>query len=46
MFTPDRIAIEKINETPVVERRSSRDSFADRPLNTPRHALHREVEFD
>jgi len=41
MFTPDRIAIEKINGTLVVERRSPRDSFAGHQMNTPWDALHR-----
>jgi hypothetical protein len=36
MFTPDRIAIEKLDGTVVAERRDPRDSFAG-----PWDALHR-----
>jgi len=34
MFTPDRIAIEKLDGTLVAERRAPRDSFAGHQLNT------------
>jgi hypothetical protein len=41
MFTPDRIAIEKLDGTLVAERRSPKDSFAGHQMNTPWDALHR-----
>jgi hypothetical protein len=41
MFTPERIAIEKLDGTVVAERRSPRDSFAGHQMNTPWDALHR-----
>jgi hypothetical protein len=41
MFTPDRIAIEKLNGTLVAERYAPRDSFAGHQMSTPWDALHR-----
>jgi hypothetical protein len=41
MFTPDRIAIEKLDGTFVAERRVPRDSFAGHQMSTPWDALHR-----
>jgi hypothetical protein len=41
MFTPDRIAIEKLDGTVVAERYGSRDSFAGHQMNTPWDELHR-----
>ena len=41
MFTPERIAIEKLDGKPVAERRAPRDSFAGHQMNTPWDALHR-----
>src|SRR5262245_41002542 len=41
MFTPERIAIEKLDGTMVAERHAPRDSFADRQMNTPWDPLHR-----
>jgi hypothetical protein len=41
MFTPDRIAIEKLDGTPVAERQAPRDSFAGHQMSTPWDALHR-----
>ena len=41
MFTPDRIAIEKLDGTLVAERRMPRDSFAGHQTNTPWDPLHR-----
>ena len=41
MFTPERIAIEKLDGTPVAERHAPRDSFAGHQLSTPWDALHR-----
>ena len=41
MFTPERIAIEKLDGTLVAERHAPRDSFADHQMNTPWDALHR-----
>jgi hypothetical protein len=41
MFTPDRIAIEKLDGTTVVERWAPRDSFAGHQMNTPWDSLHR-----
>jgi hypothetical protein len=40
MFTPDRIAIEKLDGTPVAERRAPKDSFAGHQMHTPRDPLH------
>jgi hypothetical protein len=41
VFTPQRIAIEKLEGTLVVERRAPKDSFAGHQMNTPWDALHR-----
>ena len=41
LFTPDRIAIEKLDGTIVVERRMPRDSFAGHQMHTPWDPLHR-----
>lgn len=41
MFTPERIAIEKVDGTLVAERRAPKDSFAGHQINTPWDALHR-----
>lgn len=41
MFTPDRVAIEKLDGTVVAERRMPRDSFAGHQMNTPWDPLHR-----
>src|SRR4029077_13559152 len=41
MFTPDRIAVEKLDGTVVAERRVPKDSFAGHQMNTPWDALHR-----
>jgi hypothetical protein len=41
VFTPQRIAIEKLDGTLVVERRAPKDSFAGHQMNTPWDALHR-----
>jgi hypothetical protein len=41
MFTPERIAVEKLDGTLVAERFSPRDSFAGHQMNTPWDALHR-----
>jgi len=41
MFTPDRIAIEKLDGTLVAERHAPRDSFAGHQMNTPWDPLHR-----
>ena len=41
MFTPERIAIEKLDGTLVAERRAPRDSFAGHQMNTPWDPLHR-----
>ena len=41
MFTPDRIAIEKLDGTIVAERQIPRDSFAGHQMSTPWDALHR-----
>ncbi|WP_428340616.1 hypothetical protein [Mycobacterium sp.] len=41
MFTPDRIAIEKLDGAVVSERRAPRDSFAGHQMQTPWDALHR-----
>src|SRR5258706_1138913 len=41
MFTPERIAIEKLDGTLVAERRAPRDSFAGHQMHTPWDPLHR-----
>lgn len=41
VFAPDRIVIEKLDGTPVSERRDPKDSFAGHQMNTPWDALHR-----
>ena len=41
MFTPDRIAIEKLDGTLVAEGRAPRDSFAGHQMNTPWDPLQR-----
>jgi hypothetical protein len=41
VFTPQRIAIEKLDGTLVAERRAPRDSFAGHQMSTPWDALHR-----
>src|SRR5688572_4101357 len=41
MFTPDRIAIEKLYGALVAERYAPRDSFAGHQMNTPWDPLHR-----
>jgi hypothetical protein len=41
MFTPDRIAIEKLDGAVVAERRMPRDSFAGHQMHTPWDPLHR-----
>jgi hypothetical protein len=41
MFTPDRIAIEKLDGTLVAERLAPRDSFSGHQMNTPWDPLHR-----
>ena len=41
MFTPDRIAIEKLDGTTVAERWAPKDSFAGHQMSTPWDALHR-----
>ncbi len=41
MFTPDRIAIEKVDGKLVAERKAPKDSFAGHQLNTPWDPLHR-----
>lgn len=41
MFTPDRIAIEKLDGTPVAERWAPKDSFAGHQMSTPWDPLHR-----
>src|SRR5580658_3986961 len=41
MFTPDRIAIEKLDGTLVAERYAPRDSFAGHQMNTSWDPLHR-----
>ena len=41
MFTPDRIAIEKLDSTVVAERHAPRDSFAGHQMSTPWDPLHR-----
>src|ERR1700719_3248057 len=41
MFTPERIAIEKLDVTVVAERHAPRDSFAGHQMSTPWDPLHR-----
>ncbi len=41
MFTPERIAIEKLDGTVVAERRAPKDSFAGHQMSTPWDSLHR-----
>src|SRR5580658_8311103 len=41
MFTPDRIAIEKLDGALIAERRAPKDSFAGHQMNTPWDPLHR-----
>jgi hypothetical protein len=41
MFTPERIAIEKLDGTIVAERRAPKDSFAGHQMSTPWDQLHR-----
>ena len=41
MFTPQRIAIEKLDGTVVAERPDPKDSFAGHQMSTPWDALHR-----
>src|SRR5262247_4012751 len=41
MFTPDRIAIEKLDGALVAERHAPRDSFAGHQMHTPWDPLHR-----
>jgi hypothetical protein len=41
MFTPEKIAIEKLDGTLVAERPAPRDSFAGHQMSTPWDALHR-----
>jgi hypothetical protein len=41
MFTPERIAIEKLDGTLVAERYAPKDSFAGHQMNTPWDPLHR-----
>jgi hypothetical protein len=41
MFTPERIAIEKLDGTIVAERHAPKDSFAGHQMSTPWDALHR-----
>ena len=41
MFTPDRIAIEKLDGTVVAERHAPKDSFAGHQMSTPWDPLHR-----
>jgi len=41
LFTPERIAIEKLDGTIVAERRAPRDSFAGHQMNTPWDQLER-----
>ena len=40
MFTPERIAIEKLHGTLVAERHAPRDSFAGHQMSTPWDPLH------
>jgi hypothetical protein len=41
MFTPERIAIERLDGTLVAERHAPKDSFAGHQMSTPWDALHR-----
>jgi hypothetical protein len=41
VFTPQTIAIEKLDSTLVAERRAPKDSFAGHQMSTPLDALHR-----
>jgi len=41
MFTPERIAIEKLDGTVLAERRAPKDSFASHQMSTPWDPLHR-----
>jgi hypothetical protein len=41
MFTPDRVAIQKLDGTLVAERKAPRDSFAGHQVHTPWDPLHR-----
>jgi hypothetical protein len=41
MFTPESVAIEKLDGTIVAKRHAPRDSFAGHQMNTPWDALHR-----
>jgi hypothetical protein len=41
MYTPERIAIEKLNGTLVAERHAPKDSFAGHQMSTPWDPLHR-----
>ncbi len=41
MFTPERIAVEKLDGTVLAERRSPKDSFAGHQMNTPWDPLQR-----
>lgn len=41
MYTPERIAIEKLDGTLVAERHAPKDSFAGHQMNTPWDPLHR-----
>jgi len=41
MFTPERIAIEKLGGTTIAERHVPKDSFAGHQMHTPWDALHR-----
>ncbi len=41
MFTPERIAIERLDGTLVAERHAPRDSFAGHQMSTPWDPLHR-----
>jgi hypothetical protein len=41
VFTPERIAIEKLDGTVVAERRAPKGSFAGHQVNTPWDALQR-----
>ena len=41
MFTPERIAIEKLDGTVIAERYAPKDSFAGHQMSTPWDALHR-----
>jgi hypothetical protein len=41
MFTPERIAIEKLDGSVLAERQAPKDSFAGHQMNTPWDALHR-----